>query len=67
LLRAYTRMVAETRTCPICENPVVVRVGIIERHPQSHGAKFARQHGRPPRVQWCEASEKRWGEVAKGR
>lgn len=53
------------RTCPICQNAVVVRVGIIEKHAQSHAAKFARQHGRLPRVEWCEASEKRWVDVAK--
>jgi hypothetical protein len=55
--------VAERRTCPICGNPVVVRVGIVERHAKNKRATFSRELGRPPRVQWCEASDKRWDDV----
>lgn len=51
-------------TCPICGNPIVVRVGIIEKHAKNRRATFTPEHGRPPRVEWCEASEKRWYEVA---
>lgn len=58
---------AETRTCPICGNLVVVRVGIVERHAKNKRATFSREMGRPPRVQWCEASNKRWADVAPAR
>jgi hypothetical protein len=57
--------VADTRTCPICKQPVRVRVGIVEKHAKAgQHPSFAPEAGRR-RVEWCEASDRRWDEVAK--
>jgi hypothetical protein len=58
--------VAETRTCPTCKQPVLVRVGIIERHAKPGQHPWAMlEEGRPRLVEWCAASNRRWDEVAK--
>jgi hypothetical protein len=54
--------VAETHICPACKNPIVVRVGKIEKHAKDRRATFATDRGRPRRIDWCEASGKRWDE-----
>ncbi len=56
---------AEARTCPLCGNAIAVRVGVVERHPKDRRATFSLEQGRPRRIEWCEASSKRWDEVAK--
>ncbi len=58
---------AETHTCPICKNPLIVRVGKIEKHAKNPRATFATARGRPGRLAWCEASDMRWDEVGKQR
>jgi hypothetical protein len=60
-------VVAETHTCPICKNPLIVRVGKIEKHAKNPRATFATERGRPRRVEGCEASDKRWDEVSEQR
>jgi hypothetical protein len=59
--------VAETHTCPVCKNPIIVRIGKIEKHAKNPRATFATDRGRPRQVEWCEASDKRWDEVSKPR
>ncbi len=58
---------AETHTCPVCKNPLIVRVGKIEKHAKNPRATFATARGRSRLVEWCEASDKRWHEVSKER
>jgi hypothetical protein len=62
---ARVRLVAETHTCPVCKNPIIVRVGKIEKHAKNSRATFATERGRPRLVEWCEASDERWEEVRK--
>jgi class 3 adenylate cyclase len=40
---------------------------VIEKHAKNPRATFAAERGRPRRVEWCEASDKRWDEVSKQR
>jgi hypothetical protein len=57
--------VADRRICPICARPIVVRVGIIEKHPKSGKPYIAREERRPRQVEWCDASSRRWDELVK--
>ena len=58
---------AETQTCTVCQNPIIVRIGKIEKHAKNPRATFATDRGRPRQVEWCEASDKRWDEVSRRR
>ncbi len=64
LFAAYTLRVASRRPCPICKRPVLVRVGIIEKHPKSGRPSFERPERRPRPIEWCDASNRGWDEVA---
>ncbi len=44
---------------------MIVRVGIIEKHAKKRSATFVPEQGRPRRVEWCEAGDRRWDEVTK--
>lgn len=51
--------------CPLCANPIVVRVGSIEKHLKDRRATFTRDPDHVQPAQWCEASNKRWDSFAK--
>jgi hypothetical protein len=50
----------ERRECPVCARRVVVRFGIIEKHPRAGQPAFERDVRHPRPIEWCDASNKRW-------